>query len=96
MVRVTDEEIRSIARYLQMSESQVRADYTMQDPFFGRETTVFRDHPDTTRCIFLDPQNRCRIHAVKPQQCRGFPFEWRDEDAHLYCEGLRRLREASV
>ncbi|MCX7985303.1 MAG: YkgJ family cysteine cluster protein, partial [Bacteroidetes bacterium] len=66
-MRVTDEEIVAIARYLRMSERQVRADYTMQDPFFGREVTVSRDHPDTTRCIFLDSHNRCRIHAVKPQ-----------------------------
>ncbi len=95
-MRVTDEEIRAIARYLRISEQEVRADYTVQDPFFGREVTVFRDHPDTTRCIFLDPRNRCRIHAVKPRQCRTFPFEWRDDEAYLYCEGLRRLREVAV
>ncbi|MFA7172465.1 MAG: YkgJ family cysteine cluster protein, partial [Kiritimatiellia bacterium] len=32
------------------------------------------------RCIFLEDNNLCRIQAVKPLQCTGFPHKWRNKD----------------
>ena len=40
-------------------------------------------------CIFLLPDNTCRIQPVKPAQCRGFPFLWRTPTLVNACEGLR-------
>jgi Fe-S-cluster containining protein len=68
--------------------------------------TFLRDVPDgkslTERangdCVFFRNQ-RCSIHAVKPQQCRTFPFWFknlRNEDAWQKtieeCEGIGRGR----
>ncbi len=49
------------------------------------------------RCPFLDQQGSCRIYAVRPQQCRSYPFwpelvqtraAWRREARR--CEGIDR------
>ena len=53
------------------------------------------DVTDGSGCPLLDPAGRCRVHRVKPAQCRTFPFwdellddedEW--EEAKKYCPGL--------
>jgi Fe-S-cluster containining protein len=46
-------------------------------------------------CIFLRPDNTCRIHAARPVQCRTYPWwpelmdarQWRAE-AEQICEGF--------
>ena len=47
------------------------------------------------RCVFLSPDNRCRIYAVRPLQCRTYPYwpetlssraAWRREARR--CEGI--------
>ncbi len=30
-------------------------------------------------CKFLSPDNRCSIYDERPEHCRQFPWEWRDE-----------------
>ena len=51
--------------------------------------------PAGAACYFLDERGRCRVHAVKPAQCRSYPFwpeilssavTWRAEAAA--CEGI--------
>jgi Fe-S-cluster containining protein len=45
-------------------------------------------------CVFLGEGRRCRIYAVRPAQCRTYPFwpeletrqAWRDEARR--CEGI--------
>jgi len=95
-VRVSDAEIEEIGRYLELSSAEVRTRFTTNRLTAGGEILVLRDHPGTTRCIFLDENNRCVIHAVKPKQCRAFPVEWRDPYSHFYCTGLQRLRQIGV
>lgn len=49
------------------------------------------------RCIFLDENGRCGIYAVRPVQCRTYPF-WPElvgsrrawERERLRCEGIGR------
>lgn len=37
----------------------------------GQETgTRTESWPDLAPCVFLTPDNKCKIHAVKPQECR--------------------------
>jgi len=40
-------------------------------------------------CTFLTPDNKCRIHEVKPKQCIGFPIKWRPDNILDFCEGWR-------
>ena len=42
------------------------------------------------RCVFLQDDNSCRIQAVKPAQCRGFPFLWRTKALERHCAALRQ------
>ena len=39
-------------------------------------------------CIFLTPDNRCRVQPVKPRQCREFPLGWRFPGVEKVCRGL--------
>jgi len=45
------------------------------------------------RCVFLQEDNTCRIQAVKPAQCKGFPFLWRSKVLERQCPGLRQASE---
>ncbi len=40
-------------------------------------------------CVFLQADNSCRIQAVKPQQCRAFPFLWRSARPANMCAGWK-------
>jgi len=95
-VRLGEPEIARIAHHLGLSPIEVRERFTRKKIAGEGEITVLRDHPGTTRCIFLDEDNRCAINAVKPQQCREFPQGWRDSLSYLYCVGLQRLRELNA
>ncbi len=38
-------------------------------------------------CVFLQPDNLCRIVAAKPAQCRGYPERWHSEILDAACAG---------
>ena len=40
-------------------------------------------------CVWLTPENQCRIHPAKPAQCRGYPMAWRSELLDPLCAALR-------
>ena len=86
IVRVSDVEIARIAAYLGMSETDFIANETELAP--DRRTLMLRSHPDGA-CVYLTGDNLCRIHAVKPDKCRTFPFEWTNADSREVCPGLR-------
>lgn len=80
-------DIRRAALYLDMTEEAFLAEYGRPVPDGGH---VLRDQGDALRsCIFLTPDNGCRIHEAKPQQCRDFPRKWRPPNVLDYCAGLR-------
>ena len=54
-----------------------------------RRTLMLKSHPNGA-CVYLTDDNRCRIHEVKPDKCRTFPFEWTNTDSHEICPGLGR------
>ena len=89
IVRVSDEEVKRIASYLGMSEVDFIANETELAP--DRKTLMLKSHGDGA-CVYLTMDNRCRIHAVKPDKCRTFPFEWTNVDSHEVCPGLRSVR----
>ncbi len=83
-VRLTDEDVVRIAAHLGMTEEGFTREHTRLTE--DRQGLSLIEREDGA-CAFLSEDNRCTIHAVKPAQCVGFPFNWRYRDVHLICEG---------
>lgn len=88
-VALTHDEVEKIAAFLGLDV------YT----FTARYTTLTYNRCDLTLieradggCIFLEPDNSCRIQSVKPQQCIGFPFAWKSKQLLEKCPACRELR----
>lgn len=71
-VRLADGEAEIIAASLGMAPDDFIQGWTRLNR--SRTGLSLEDKPDGS-CIFLDG-NDCRIQAVKPAQCRGFPNLW--------------------
>lgn len=85
IVRATEQEISSIAKFLDLTEDDFRQRYCVLSP--DRKCLVFTDRKDGV-CVFLTQQNRCLIHPVKPLQCKTFPEKWRVPVAYMeQCQG---------
>ncbi|MCD6394251.1 MAG: YkgJ family cysteine cluster protein [Planctomycetes bacterium] len=94
-VWVSKTEIAAIARYLGTGEEDVRNRYVRR---VGRRYSLI-EQKESNDCIFLvtnnDGSKKCRIYAVRPQQCRTWPF-WPSNLtspeawslAHLRCPGI--------
>lgn len=68
-VEVTPREQRRIQTHLAVSWRWFRRRY-----LFRFDETIESLRMDGGRCVFLDGANRCRIYAVRPQQCRTYPL----------------------
>ena len=88
-VYLTETDLPRIARYLGMSPSDFEARYV-----YRTRTRMRLRVPRDSTCNFLQ-EGGCSIHAVKPTQCRIFPFwpelvdskrEWRK--TAKYCPGI--------
>lgn len=90
IVRVGDAEIKRIAEFLGMSESDFIEQETEIAP--DRQSLILKSHADGA-CVYLTQDNRCRIHAVKPDKCRTFPFEWTNSDSDQVCPELKSIYE---
>ena len=88
IVRVSDAEIARIAAFLGMTETAFIAAETDLAP--DRRGLVLKSRPDGA-CAWLTDDNRCRIHPVKPDKCRTFPYEWTNADSPAVCSGLRAI-----
>ena len=71
-VRVEDEEIDAIARYLGMDDEAFIDRFTRLRMNRDGLSLIEKDNHE---CIMLEG-NSCRINPVKPGQCRGFPNKW--------------------
>ena len=73
-VWVSDKEAEAIARFLGISDHQMRRRYVRK--VRGRISLVERK--DNHDCVFLIPDGKgrkvCRVYAVRPTQCRTWPF----------------------
>ncbi|MBX7206974.1 MAG: YkgJ family cysteine cluster protein [Verrucomicrobiaceae bacterium] len=84
-VHVTGREISVIAEFLGISEHAFVQDYTRIN---ARRTGLsIIDQPDGA-CIFLEGVNVCRIQAVKPEHCKGFPNAWNFPGWRDLCEAV--------
>ncbi len=85
-VRITAEEADAIAAELGLTVSEFTECYTRLSA--SRRDLELTDHDDGS-CIFLTEEKLCRIHNVKPEQCRGFPWKWDYPRSEELCEGMR-------
>ena len=86
IVRVGEAEIKRIADFLGMSEQSFINNETEVAP--DRKGLILKSRPDDS-CVYLTEDNRCRIHPVKPDKCRTFPLEWKNEDSDKVCPALK-------
>lgn len=70
---VSPEELTQIVRYLKMNEAAFINDYLLKIGY--RFTLKEMPYENGFSCIFFDREHkRCGIYAVRPSQCRTFPF----------------------
>lgn len=84
-VPVSDEEVDRIADYLGIPVVEFIDQYTILRR--NRIGLTLIEKPDGS-CIFLEGRNTCRIQAVKPEQCAGFPNEWNFPGWREQCEAI--------
>lgn len=96
-VWVNDDDIVAIAEYLGIPADGMRRKYVHK---VGSRYSLI-ERSDSRDCIFLradeSGQRRCRVYAVRPVQCRTWPF-WASNltspdawaEAGLKCEGVNR------
>ncbi len=83
-VRLEDDEIPRIARFLGISESAFIERFTrLRTNRQGLSLIEKANH----ECIMLEG-NACRIHSVKPAQCAGFPNTWNFPGWQNVCEAM--------
>ena len=85
IVRVGEAEIKRIAAFLGMSEQEFIDRETEIAP--DRKGLILKSRPDDS-CAYLTEDNLCRIHPVKPDKCRTFPFEWTNPGSAEVCPAL--------
>jgi Fe-S-cluster containining protein len=71
-VRVTDDEISTLARRLDLPEAAFRNSYT-RSVGGGVISLIEKENKD---CIFFDKEQGCTVYEDRPRQCRTWPF-WR-------------------
>jgi uncharacterized protein len=84
-VRITEKETAQIAEYLGLSEGDFITQYTRLNA--NRTGLSIIDKPNG-ECLFLKGHNTCEIQPVKPQQCQGFPNQWRFPGWREVCEAV--------
>lgn len=84
-VYVEDEEVTAIAAFLGMPEREFVQEFTRIRA--NRTGLSLIDKDDSSECIMLD-EGKCRIHAVKPEQCRGFPNVWNFPGWRKECQAI--------
>ncbi len=95
---VTRPEIKLIADYLKITPGELRHDYLKR---VGFRATIL-EQLSTKDCVFLreiEGRKRCMIYAVRPSQCRAWPF-WSSNltdpfawnKATQKCSGINRGR----
>lgn len=97
-IEVRPEEKEAIRKYLGISDRWFQRRYL---------TPVTEDMEGLRidavgNCAFLDKDKRCRVYAVRPLQCKSYPFwpeiissdrSWKKEQK--FCEGINRGQSIS-
>lgn len=84
-VNITEPEADAIAAHLGMSTQDFIYGCTRLNA--NRTGLSIIDKADGS-CLFLEGVNTCRIQAVKPAQCSGFPNVWNFPGWRELCEAV--------
>lgn len=83
-VRIDDADVVAISTYLLIGEEDFLNQYTrLRSNRQGLSLLEKENH----ECIMLE-NGGCRIHAVKPAQCAGFPNKWNFPGWRDVCEAI--------
>ena len=86
-VRLVPGEAARLAAYLGMTEREFVDRYTRLTA--DRKTLSLVEREDGS-CIFLEGRPAsCRVHEVKPRQCRAFPNGWNFPGFERVCQAAR-------
>ncbi len=85
-VRVTDAELPILAQAAGLTEAEFRDRHTRLTT--DRRGLSLCENRDGS-CEFLRADNRCALYAVRPHQCRVFPFAWTAGPYMAQCAGWR-------
>ncbi|NNM30221.1 MAG: YkgJ family cysteine cluster protein [Akkermansiaceae bacterium] len=89
-VRIEGEEVAPIADHLGLPEDEFIQRFTrLRANRSGLSLLEKENH----ECVMLDGAD-CRIHEVKPAQCRGFPNEWNFPGWRKVCRAVPVRGEA--
>jgi len=83
-VRLLSHELEPIATHLGISVEEFTGNYCQLLPSRSGLTLLSRSD---NSCIFLEA-NSCKIHPVKPLQCRGFPNTWNFPGWRNICKAI--------
>lgn len=87
---VNAKEIEAMANHLNLSIQEFSDQYLR----LAQGRLSLKEHPKTYDCVFLK-DNKCQLYALRPTQCRTFPWwphllkskeDWLE--AAKYCEGI--------
>ncbi len=81
-MKVTAEEVVSIAAFLELELDDFIARFTRLRSDRNGLSIIERPNHE---CSMLE-NGGCKIHAVKPDQCRGFPNRWNFPGWQDVCE----------
>ena len=84
-VNLEEEEVSRIAGFLGMEEHEFVQEFTRIRA--NRTGLSLVDKEGSTECVMLQ-DDKCRIHEVKPEQCRGFPNTWNFPGWEKECEAI--------
>ena len=87
-VRVSEEEIRKIAGFLNMDVREFINTRTVLTS--DRRGLSLMEKPDGICFYYDDTAKCCRINPVKPRQCSDFPAKWNFPGWETLCEGGRK------
>ncbi len=83
-VRVDADEVSAIAAHLGMGEEEFIARFTR---LRGDRQGLSLGERNGHDCVMFE-NGACRIHPVKPRQCRGFPNLWNFPGWRAVCEAV--------
>lgn len=83
-VRLEEEEIPEIAAFLGLGEMEFIERFTRLRANRNGLSLLEKENHE---CVMLDGID-CRIHEVKPAQCRGFPNRWNFPGWRQVCEAI--------
>lgn len=81
-VRLEPEEPAALAAMLGISEEDLIARFTRLTR--DRRGLSLTEQSDGA-CVFLTPDNTCRVQPAKPRQCREYPHRWRSRLLDAAC-----------